>query len=478
MNPLLRIAADEWRYWLRSHLAVGGVLVFFVLIATSSVLTTLSINAQTHERLHQQSEAEQTFLSQPDRHPHRMVHYGHYVFRAPTPLAIFDPGLDSVTGQSIFLEGHRQNTASFSESSASANLGGLSYLTPALMYQLFGALIMILLGHGAVVRERESRTLTPLLSLGVTGTTLLMGKALALLMFTLIILLPLVVTCLISLNAGETPLAVLLLFTVYFIYLFLWALVTLLFSAIARKRGTALAILTGLWFVSTLVLPSVAVNVATKSVNVAGKIETDLAMLNDLRELGDGHNAGDPAFATLRANLLKKYNVEKVEDLPINFRGLVAMEGEKKLTKVLNDYAQARMDAEARQEQFLARLGFISPSLAISLASRSIAGTDLLHYHRFQVEAENLRYSFVQGLNRAHAQELSYQDDINRNKDEESWRRARVDADAWQVLDTYQFNSANLSERFVNARFSIGILGAWLFGISCVLIGCSRRLKP
>lgn len=478
MNPILRIAADEWRYWLRSYIAVGGVMVFFLLVICASLLTKLRIDVEIHERMHQQSESEQTFLEQPDRHPHRMVHYGHYVFRAPAPLAIFDPGIDSVTGQSIFLEGHRQNTATFSESAVSADLGGLSYLTPALMYQLFGSLTIILLAHGAIVREREAGALTPLLALGVTGTTLLLGKVLALLVFTFVLLLPLAVTCAFAVSAGETPIAVLLLFGVYLVYLLLWGMIALGCSAIVRKRGTVLAVLTGLWLVITLVLPSIAVNIASNTVTVPSKIETDLAMLTDLRKLGDGHNASDPAFAKLRADLLEKYGVDKVEDLPINFRGLVAVEGEQKLTSVLNDYARARMDAEIRQERLLSTFGWLSPSLAISLVSRSIAGTDLVHYHRFQAEAEDLRYAFVQGLNRVHAERLSYQDDINRNKNEASRLRARVDSDNWQVLDTYQFETASLSERFSNTLSSMGVLVTWLLGMLSLLFWCGWRIKP
>ncbi len=129
MNQILGVAADEWRYWRRSHLALGGAIVFLILVISISFLNMLRIDAETHARSQNQTQAEDTFRAQPDRHPHRMVHYGHYVFRAPAPLAIFDPGLDFVTGQSIFLEGHRQNTAMFAESSASADFGGLSYLS-------------------------------------------------------------------------------------------------------------------------------------------------------------------------------------------------------------------------------------------------------------------------------------------------------------------------------------------------------------
>lgn len=478
MNQIFGVAADEWRYWRRSQLALGGAIVFLILVISTSFLNMLRIDAETETRSHQQTQAEETFLGQPDRHPHRMVHYGHYVFRTPAPLAIFDPGLDFVIGQSLFLEGHRQNTAMFAESSASADFGGLSYLSPALIYQLFAPLIIILLAHGAIVREREAGMLISLLSLGLTGTRLLLGKALALLSFIVILLLPLVLTCLFAVAKGETLVAVLSLFVVYLVYLALWGVLTLLFSAIVHKRGAALAVLAGLWFVMTLVLPSVAVNIAANKAPVAGKIETDLALLAEQRGLGDGHNANDPAFAQLRSELLEKYGVQKLEDLPVNIRGLVSTAAEEKLTKVLNEYTEKRLAGEVHQEQILTKHAWLTPSLAISFVSRSIAGTDLAHYHRFQKEAEVLRFSFVQGLNRAHTEKVSYTDDVNRNKDEASWQRVRVSAANWQVLDTYQFQTASLPDRISNAVFSLRILLVWLLGFLCLLFWSGWRIKP
>ena len=96
---------------------------------------------------------------------------------------------------------------------------------------------------------------------------------------------------------------------------------------------------------------------------------------------------------------------------------------------------------------------------------------------RFQKSAEDIRYGFVQGLNRAHIDHLSYQDDINRNKDEESWQRARVDSDNWQVLQKYQFRPASATSRINNASQSIFTMLAWLLVGLSGLWWCSRRIK-
>jgi len=174
MSQILTIAKEEWRYWLRSRLVKIGLIVFAFLLIVTSIMTASRVSDLRHDRLHQQEAAEQTFLNQPARHPHRMVHYGHYVFRAPTPLAQFDPGVDSVTGQSIFLEGHHQNSAMFA------------------------------IGHAAIVREREARTLTPLLAQGVSGTTLYFGKAFALLGLIAVLSLPVLVGAAVTIIQGES----------------------------------------------------------------------------------------------------------------------------------------------------------------------------------------------------------------------------------------------------------------------------------
>ena len=125
-----------------------------------------------------------------------------------------------------------------------------------------------------------------------------------------------------------------------------------------------------------------------------------MRMNDDLRKLGDGHNASDPAFTKLRADILAKYGVDKVEDLPVNYRGVVASANEEKLTETLNEYAEKRFAREAAQASHLSAYSWLSPYLAISGASRHFAGTDLATHHRFLREAEELRYEFVQGLNK------------------------------------------------------------------------------
>ena len=478
MSMSLRIAREEWRQWMRSRLAVISLIVFAVLLIFTTGLILLGAQAARHDRLHQQEQSEETFLSQPDRHPHRMVHYGHYVFRAPPPLALFDPGVDAVTGQSLFLEGHRQNSAMFADARTEARTGGFGTLSPAKIYHLFLPLLIIALGHAVILRERETRTLGPLLSQGVSGPQLYRGKLTALALLIVLLSLPALFSSIAASLYGESILTGLTLYFGHLIYLSIWAVLALLVSIVTRSRGLALGILLAAWVLTVLVVPRIGVTSASAALPSQGKILTDMHMNEDLRKLGDSHNAADPAFAKLKADLLAEYDVETIDELPVNFRGVVSMKNESLQAETLNKFAEKRMQREQAQAAHLSIYGWLSPYLAISGASRNLAGTDLVTHHRFLREGEALRYDFVQGLNKAHIEKLPYAFDINRNKGEEGSRLARVDAQNWQVLQDFRFTPDPPMERLSRALKGFLPLGIWLLTLFGLGFFASRRLSP
>jgi ABC-2 type transport system permease protein len=478
MSGALRIAREEWRLWLRSRIVVAAAAIVAVLIAATAALTWDRLDAQAAQRSAQQQAAEAAFFAQPDRHPHRMVHYGHYAFRLPPPLSVFDPGVDAVTGQSIFLEGHRQNTAMFADAKASANMGGFAALTPAALYQLLLPLLLIIIGHGVVLRERESGTLAVLLAQGQSGLALAGGKALALLGVAGLFMLPLAGLAAYGVAAGEAAVPALALVAGYALYLMVWAALVLAVSLLVRARSAALGVLAACWLAMVLVVPRMGINAAATLVDAPGKIESDLVMLAEERKLGDGHNASDPAFDKLKQDLLDQYGVATIEALPVNFRGVVAGAAEEKLTRLLNEYAEARMAAEARQSQVFGAFALASPTLAVSAASRALAGTDLATHHRFLREAEAVRYGFVQALNDMHATKLSYADDARRSVDPEAEARTRVNASAWRVLDTFRFAPDAAPQRMARAMWPLALLAGWLAALAALIVFAARRLQP
>ena len=446
-SKVVIVAKDEWRYWLRSKLAMTVLAIGLVLTLASVIVTAITMMELSHTRHELQTTSDKSFVDQPDRHPHRMVHYGHYAFRTPSPLSTLDPGIDAYTGNSIFLEGHRQNSAMFADSRQGTALTKLGSLTPAFIVQTLAPLLLILIGYSGISRERESQTLSYLLSQGTSGVTLIAGKGLALLSVVGLILTPLTVSALFTVAAGESLLAVVSFVVGYALYLTVWVLLILLASSVFSKNSGSFTALAFVWILLCIVMPRVASTSASTAVPSAGKIETDFAVKAQLRKLGDGHNANDPAFMQFKQSLLKKYNVKSIDELPVNFRGLVASESEAKLTNVLNKFAEQRMQAELKQTKVSRYFGWVSPMVAIRSLSMIVVGTSIETHHRFLRETEQLRFDFVQGLNKVHVEKLSYQDDMNRNASTEATKQARVSAQNWQVLQNFTFNVDNAQVR-------------------------------
>lgn len=478
MSLVWRIAREEWRLWARSQVVLVATTTVAVLLLVTSALTAARIGEAAAQRDARQVSAEQAFFAQPDRHPHRMVHYGHYAFRPPPPLAAFDPGVDAVTGQSIFLEGHRQNTAMFADNRAAADLGGFATLTPANLYQLLLPLLLIIIGHGVVLRERECGTLAVMLAQGQSGLTIAAGKALALGGVITLFLLPVAALAAHAVLAGEGVLAATMLVVSYALYLSVWGALVLTVSLLVHQRSVALALTVLVWLLTVLVVPRIGINAASAAVDAPGKIESDLVMLAEQRKLGDGHNAADPAFDALQKQVLEQYNAQTVEELPINWRGVVAGHSEAKLTDLMNGYAANQMQREAQQSQIVTLFGAVSPMLAVGSASRTLAGTDLATHHRFLRESEALRFNFVQALNDLHATALSYADDANRSSDPAAEARTRINADAWALLDRFRFMPDPAEARLARASLPLLLMLGWLVLLGGVIGLASRRLRP
>ncbi|WP_158972706.1 DUF3526 domain-containing protein [Paraglaciecola sp. L3A3] len=468
------VAKDEWRYWFRSKLAISVLIIGVLLTFSSVVVTAFKMHELSHDRQAMQHSSEETFMQQPDKHPHRMVHYGHYAFRTPSPLSMLDPGVDAYTGNSIFLEGHRQNSAMFAEQKQGTGLTKLGNLSPAFVVQILAPLLLILIGYSAISRERESQTLSFLLAQGTSISTIIMGKGLALLSVVFLIIFPLGLSGGFAVFQGESLLVVVSFLGAYTLYLSAWALLVLLFSTALSKNSASFTALTFVWILLCIAMPRIASTTAAISLPSAGKLETDFAVIAELRKLGDGHNSNDPAFAKLKQSLLQQYNVDSVEALPINFRGLVATISEAKLTEVLKQFSEVRMQQELQQTQISRNFGWLSPKVAIQALSMITAGTSIETHHRFIRETEELRFSFVQSLNQIQTEQLSYLDDLNRNNGEEAWKKARVSATNWQMIKGFNFIIDDASTRLSRSTHSFFQLFLWI-AILLVLIKFAGR---
>lgn len=476
MSPVILIARDELRLMQRNRVAVIAVALLIMLAMVAAFVSWSHQRAIAEQRARFQTEATKAFDAQPDRHPHRVVHYGHFIFRPLGPLAAFDPGVDAFTGNSMFLEGHRQNTANFGDVRQSSLLVRFGQLTPAFVLQVIAPLLLIFLGYGVVARERERGTLRQLLVQGVSARQLIGGKLLALGAVAMLIGLPGMIGFLFI--AGQPgalagPMAIIA--GGYAAYLALWAIIVILTSALAPRSRDALLALIALWAVAVILVPRVAPDVAAQAHPLTTKLETDIAIQRDLRRLGDSHNPDDPFFAAFKQKILRQYGVSRVEDLPVNYKGLLGMEGEKLTSGLFDDYAAKSFAVQAEQSSLMDHFGIVSPTVALRRLSMGAAGTDLNGHRRFLEQAESYRYDIIQRLNKLQADAVSYADDTA--DDVGADKRKRVSSLNWQSIPAFTFKNP-ASRDLVGASLpGLLTLFVWLCLAAIALLPAAVRLQ-
>ncbi|MCR5867150.1 DUF3526 domain-containing protein [Aquincola sp. J276] len=465
-----RIARHEWRLLRRDRVAVPALALLLLLAVTALFTAWEHRRSADAERSRYQAQVHQEFESQPDRHPHRMVHYGHFVFRPLAPLAAFEAGVDSYTGHTLYLEGHRQNSANFGDVRQSSLLLRFGQLTPAFVLQVLAPLVLVIVGHASLARERESGTLRLLLAQGVRPGRLLAGKMLALAGAAGLMLLPAALGLGAATLSGAAPASLgLAWLAAHAAWLLLWVMAVVATSTALARGRDALMLLLAAWAVVVVLLPRLAAEVAASTRALPTRFETDITVARELAALGDSHDPDDPYFADFRRQVLAQYGVSRVEDLPVNYKGLLGMEGERLTSALFDRHAAAGFALQAAQLRTVDALAWAGPVIALRRISMAVAGTDLASYRSFVEQGEQFRYRMVQALNRLQADKLPYAQD-------RSSRDVRIGREHWHGLADFRYQPAPPAEVLRQALPAAAVLLAWLAGLGLLLRALAGRL--
>jgi ABC-2 type transport system permease protein len=462
------IASAEIRRVLRDRSGIAALAIVLLLLAVSLVVTyERNARLDAQQRAYEQ-HANDDWAAQPDRHPHRVVHAGDFVFKPQSALAAIDWGVESHAGRAVFLEGHRQNTANFNEAAQSGALLRFGQLTPAMTVLHLLPLLLMFVGYATIASERQAGLLTGLLVGGARGRALVMGKFAALMGLAGLALLPLAIAMVaIAVTAPADAARAFLLLAVYAVYAALWCALIVTVSALSRSAYAALLILLCVWMVWSVLLPRAAPAFAAFAHPSPSRVETEIRAERALAKIGDSHNENDPYFAEFRKRTLAQYGVSRIEDLPVNYGGLVMLEGERLTSEIHARELARQTDSHDAQNRMVARLMWLAPSLAAATASRSLAGTDSDHHRDFVAAAEARRFAMVQALNRLHADKIRYEND----------RMQRLDAKIWRDIPRDDYSMPPL--QFAMARLvpAVQALGVWLLLSLLGLLWCAKRLE-
>ena len=161
-----KIIYNEWLGFFRNKLFLFlslFFLFFLVLVTYLGIIQNIKQdNAQEIAHKHIRAQWDEMEAA----NPHSAAHYGSYAFKPISVLNSIDEGINSVTGNVLRLEGHRQNDIVFSEVSQSLIISKFGKLKPSLIFQFIIPLILIFLSFNTYTSERQSGRLKLLLIQG------------------------------------------------------------------------------------------------------------------------------------------------------------------------------------------------------------------------------------------------------------------------------------------------------------------------
>ncbi|MDE0393929.1 MAG: DUF3526 domain-containing protein [Gammaproteobacteria bacterium] len=462
---------SPWRSGLRNTLLVarrqvGAVredryMVFLLgLVIALGVVAVLGARhhaaSETEQRARYQTMVERQWAEQPDRHPHRVIHYGFLVMREEAPLSFFDPGVGAWAGTSLFLEGHRQNTANFGDARHATGMLRFGRLTPATVLSLLLPLFVVVAGFASVSAERERGTLRLLLAQGATPAQILTGKVLGTAAVAALAALPIglaTVAIAVSGSAGPVSMGRMAgLAGIYAAYLVGWVLLTVLVSSFRASSRSALAQLIAVWVVLCVAAPRLGAAVAGALHPLPSRAEFTHQVERALNEVGDSHDPEDPFFRSLRDEYLARYEVASVEELPVNWGGVVSREGEAITSRIHEEHRRDLVEGQRRQDRVLSWAGLLSPYLAARDLSMVVSGTDPAALEAFQAQAETYRYDLVQRLNDLHTNEIRYESD----------RDQRLSREHWAAFPTFRTRLPPLGRALAGRGVSLAALALWI----------------
>ena len=388
--------------------------IFILLTAYAAVSGIQNHITQNNIREEHQIKARQSWEANPDKHPHRMSHFGTFAFRIHPSLGIFDYGIDSFTGNTIFLEAHQQNGVTFSEATFSTGTLRFGELSLALLLQLVLPLILFFIGFSSVAGDRQHGTLKILLSQGATWKEILFGKSLGLFgiatLFFIPIILLVVITVLILGDPSENNLywfRIVLVGFGYLAFLYIVSSLTIVVSTSSNTSKNALLRLLGIWLVLVVLLPKSAQAMGNFWFPTPTKLAFQSAIEKEVIQKGDSHNPNDPHYNKLRDSVLAVHNVSKVTDLPFNYSGFVMREGEKTSSNLYKKHHADLIHIYQNQNNISRFSSYINPFTAIKHVSMTMAGTDFSSYINFQNQADDYRYHLSQTMNELQMEYIS-----------------------------------------------------------------------
>jgi ABC-2 type transport system permease protein len=458
------IASKDWLEFRRDRrLVIMAVLV--MLLALAAVLAAWTrVTRHEADRQAVMAQDRQTWNSQGARNPHAAAHFGFWAMRPLGPMALLDPGVTPHAGAMVWMEAHNRNPAQARPLDDLATGLDTGSFSAAWVLQVLMPLLIFIIGAGLLARERDAGTLRLMLASGADMARLLPAKAVALARIAALLVLPLLVAAAAAvLLAGLPDLAALALWLLtYGLWFGFLVVVTVLVSAWSRTAAQARLLLVGLWLVAVLLVPRASAGLA----GLVAPVPDPLAFETAIKaQMAPGHGAPDKHAGAFESEVMARYKVSRLQDLPVNIDALRLEAAEARGSAVFDRAWADLATTYDRQRAILQLAGLLSPLLPLQNISMALAGTDGAQQMAFQSQAEAHRRRIITALNMDMA-----------NKAGAAGFAYKADAALWQAIPDFRFQPLSLAAVLPTVLPDLALLALWCAAALLALRRTGRQM--
>lgn len=455
--------------WRDGRIKYAGIILILLLAIASFI--GFDQYQRTNAEYQQARDTERTMWeSQEDKNPHSAAHYGTYAFKPKFALSLVDNGVNSYTGNSIFLEAHRRHEAAYSDASDQSELSRFGSLSISFILMHLVPLLIFLLGYNAFTKERELDTLRLLKSQGVKPIRLILGKWLSIFtpVFILTTVLFAIIGALLSSLASYANFewqSLGLMWISYLLYYMIITSLVLLISRYSKTSGIALVTCLFMWILFGFIAPKISSNVAN-SLHPYPNMQTFNARIQADKEKGlDGHNPWNEEAQKLKERTLKEYGVDSVEQLPFNYDGYRMQKGEEHEAATLKKHHDKLNAISRKQNASYQAMATISPFIPLRLLSMNIANTGYHAHWNFSEAAEQYRIEKQRYLN----------NDFKDNSKTGDWGY-KMTSEGFKKLPAFNYSPLTYDDIVKENTRNYVILLLWLIVPSLLLLISSKKL--
>jgi ABC-2 type transport system permease protein len=213
------------------------------------------------------------------------------------------------------------------------------------------------------------------------------------------------------------------LFLLYFCYSILWLGIIFCCSLVSKHTQSALTFLVVFWLLAVIVTPRLLSSFAPSIYPHPARVEFEITLADAIARIGDSHNPNDPHYAEFKRNILKQYGVQKIEDLPVNYAGLVMSKGEQQSALVFREHYNQLIATFAQQNSLKQYFYWANPFLIMRTLSMNVTASDSPHFYHFEQAAEDYRFTTTQALNELHTYEVQASNNKTQRISREHWKK-------------------------------------------------------